>query len=144
LLYPALYLVPHDWVQGYYCHYPMKFSRVQGRKLSRFCGYLQKFSLQNLELWHSLTTQASNLRKFFIENHTFHQFAQVFSPESLRYMVVHTVVKLECTLTQFSGKKQDRFPYTIIMAVSKTQCYAGCAGVYKPSLGWSVAGYCQD
>ena len=58
-----------------------------GRKLLQilqFCGYSQKFSLQNLGAWHSLAQQKQAFHKSFLyENRIFHQFAKVFSLRSV-------------------------------------------------------------
>jgi len=57
----------------------------QGRKrlrISRFYGYLWKFSLWNFGAWHLLVAPASNLRKCSPWKSFFHQFAKVFSHKS--------------------------------------------------------------
>ena len=58
----------------------------RGRKLAWilwFCGYLQKFSLQNLEVWHLWCCKSKqSVKVFFHENRIFHQFAKVFSLKS--------------------------------------------------------------
>ena len=58
----------------------------QGRKLSqisRFCGYMQNFSTQNLVAWHPLVRQKWAIHESFLsENRIVHQFAKVFSLES--------------------------------------------------------------
>ena len=59
----------------------------QGRKPSRIslfcCGCLQKFSLQNLGVWHPLAWHKRAIRESFLhENHIFHQFTKLFSLES--------------------------------------------------------------
>ena len=59
----------------------------RGRKplqISRFCGCLRTFSLQNLGVWHLLVRHKRVIDKSFLcENHIFQQFAKVFSFESL-------------------------------------------------------------
>ena len=69
----------------FYEHKTMTYriaENFQGRKLSRisrFCGYLRKFSLRNLGAWHPLTPYKRVICKSFLrENRIFHQFAKVF------------------------------------------------------------------
>jgi len=54
-----------------------------GRKLSRisrFCGYLGKFSLPNLGAWCPLARHEQSTHESFLpKNRIFHQFAEVFS-----------------------------------------------------------------
>ena len=70
----------------------------RGRKLSwisLFCGYLRKFSPQNLVAWHPLARQKRAIRENFLrENCIFHQFVKVFSLESFP-LCVHVKRKLQ-------------------------------------------------
>ena len=69
----------------------------QGRKLlqiSQFCGYLWKFSLQNLGAWHPLVWQKSVIcRSFLHENRIFHQFTKVSC-----YTVCKIIVQSTCVV----------------------------------------------
>ena len=67
----------------------------RGRKLlriSRFCGYLPKFSPWNLEAWCPLAWHERTIRKSFLcKNHIFHQFAKVFSLKSFRLYGINVI-----------------------------------------------------
>ena len=71
----------------------------RGRKLSqisRFCGYLRKFSPQ---IWgHGIfgAAKASNSRKFFPRKSYFHQSAKVFSLESFSTIQYKAPLSTHC------------------------------------------------
>ena len=76
-------IVPSD-------HYRIA-ENFRGRKLSRisrFCGYLEKFSSWNLGAWHPLAAQASNSRKFFSVKSVFPANLWKFSPSKVCKLVV--------------------------------------------------------
>ena len=77
----------------------------RGRKLSRisqFCGYLRKFSPQNLGAWHLWQCKSEQSAKFSPRKSIFHQFAKVLSLESCllygtRPFPFLTTLSLPCT-----------------------------------------------
>ena len=74
-------LAYHNWVKGEHTTYIA--GHFHGRKLSRYLGYLQKFSPQNLGMWCPLARhKPATCESFLHENHSFHQFAKVFSLKS--------------------------------------------------------------
>jgi len=85
-----------DWEVHPAFQHTHKYYRIaenfRGRKLlriSRFCGYLWKFSPQNWGAWCPLAQQKRAIRESFLhENRIFHQFAKVFSLESFPLYVI--------------------------------------------------------
>ena len=66
--------------QSHYYRIEEKFWERKLLRISRFCGYLRKFSLQILgHVWHPLAAQVNIRESFLYENR---QFAKVFSLES--------------------------------------------------------------
>ena len=71
----------------------------RGRKLSWIswlCGYLRRFSLWNLGVWHPLVWQKQAIcERFLSENRIFHQFVKVFSIKSFPlYGINHVNVSM--------------------------------------------------
>ena len=80
-----------DWI-FHTCEYRIagKFCGRKPLRISQFCGYSQKFSLRNLELWCPLVQQKRAICESFLhENRIFHQFAKVFSLRSFPLDIPH-------------------------------------------------------
>ena len=77
--------------------YSGKFSREKLSRISRFCGYSQKYSPKYLGPWCLLVAPASNPWKFSPQKSFFRQFAKVFSHESfpLVVMIFTTIYPLQ-------------------------------------------------
>ena len=60
-----------------------------GRKLSQICGYLQKFSQQNLGLWHSLAQHIWEICESFSMKIVFFTNLWKFSPLKVSNYTVH-------------------------------------------------------
>ena len=92
---PILHAIKRCWERGYLewgSHYRTA-GNFQRRKLSRFCGYSQKFSLRNLGAWHlmaaQLATPVSNPWKFSLWKSYFPPFMKVFSHKSFPLYVIN-------------------------------------------------------
>ena len=69
----------------------------RGRKLARilqFCGYLQKFSPQNLEVWHLWCCKSKQSVKVFSAKIVFFTISQKFSPSKVSCYMVSFICEL--------------------------------------------------